>query len=53
MEITIGADVVQALANAAGSTNDQLWPLIALPIAVSLGFYVMRRLIAMMPRARK
>ena len=50
MQITIGADVIQSLANAAGSTNDSLWPLVAVAIAIPLGFYVMRRLIGMLPK---
>jgi len=50
MEISIGADVIQALANAAGATNDALWPLVVIAVAIPLGFYIMRRLIAIMPK---
>ena len=52
MQITIGADVIQALVNAAGSTNDSLWPLVVLAVAIPLGFYIMRRLIGIMPKTR-
>jgi hypothetical protein len=53
MQITVGADVVQQLANASANTNDQLWPLIVFAIAIPLAFYLMRRLIGMMPKKSK
>lgn len=53
MAITIGSDVVSAVASATGNTLDGLWPLIAFAIGIPLGFYLMRRVIAMLPRAGK
>jgi hypothetical protein len=52
MVIQVGADAVNALVQAAGQTNDALWPLIAAAIGVPLSFYIMRRLIAII-KARK